>query len=235
MKRLAIALLAVTGFSVGFASMASAADLPVKAPVMAPAYNWTGFYIGIEGGGGWGSTRHTNAVSGNNSGTDNNLTGGLVGGTYGYNWQFGSWVIGFEGDISWTGISDTFGINAFCGSSTPCITNLRWLGTDRARLGYAWDRYLVFATGGVAYGGVNAYIANNALNTSNETHTRAGYTVGGGIEAMLAPHWSAKLEYLYVNFGDNKNYTYIGVFNNGAAENVLVTSNIVRAGLNYKF
>jgi outer membrane immunogenic protein len=238
MRRLAVVLIAAVS-AIAFIQSASAADMPAKAPVVkapvAIAPTWTGFYLGIAGGYGWGSTQHTNEFNGINSGTDNNLRGGIFGGTYGYNWQSGPLVLGFEGDISWSGIKDTFTDNnnsGFCSPATSsCVTDLKWLGTDRARIGYAWDRWLVYATGGVAYGSVNAYIQN--ASQTNETHTRTGSVLGGGVEAMLAPNWSAKLEYLYVNLGDKTNYHFAP--SSGIGEKVLVRSSIVRLGVNYHF
>ena len=238
MRRITFALLTAS-LSLGLTAVASAADLPVKARVapVSAAPNWTGFYLGLAGGYGWGSTRQTaDIASGINSGTDNNLNGGIFGLTYGYNWQTGPWVIGVEGDISWSGIKDTFNDNNgsfYCTTPFNCVTNLKWLGTDRARLGYAWDRYLVYVTGGFAYGGVDATHTNDATET-DETKTRVGWTLGGGIEAMLMPHWSAKLEYLYVDLGDQTNFHVIPSFG-GAAQSVLVKTSIVRLGINYRF
>jgi hypothetical protein len=92
----------------------------------------------------------TNTINGINSGTVG-ISGGLFGGTYGYNFQLGSWVLGFEGDFSWSGIRSKFFDNNgsdFCSPAVEleCMTNLLWLGTDRGRLGYAWDRLLVYGT-----------------------------------------------------------------------------------------
>jgi len=236
MKKCLVIALAIA--SLGLAGPANAADMPARAPAykapvaMAPAWNWTGFYVGVAGGGGWGSTRHTNEFNNATSGTNDSLNGGIFGGTYGYNWQLGSsFVAGFEGDISWSGIRDSFtNNNPFCGPA-PCVTNLKWLGTDRARFGFVWDRFLAYATGGIAYGSVQATCCGIPA-ISDETRWRTGYAVGGGIEAMLAANWSAKLEYLYVNLGEKTNYQALTI---PAGEKVLVTSNIVRLGINYHF
>lgn len=215
-----------------------AADLPIKAPVapVAVATTWTGFYLGIAGGYGWGSTRHTNEITGINSGVDDGLKGGIVGLTYGYNWQTGPFVLGLEGDISWADINDTFHDNNGSGFCTigSCMTKVHWLGTDRLRLGYAWDRFLVYGTAGVAYGAVEATIAEPVVALfTDETHTRAGWTAGGGIEGKLWDHWSAKVEYLYVDLGDQHGYQFIAPPNTG--ERVLARFSMVRAGLNYHF
>lgn len=240
MKNTAVAIAviaAVTG------TPAFAADMALKAPLAPapPLYVWSGFYLGLEGGGGVGSTTHTNALfPAATSGADQNLRGGLLGGTYGYNWQFGHVVAGLEGDLSWSGISDTFtsanGLPTFCPAATPCFTSLQWLGTDRARLGYAQDRFLIYATGGVAYGSVNATILNAGIfNIDSETHTRVGYAVGGGIEAMITPNWSAKLEYLYVDFGTSVGYTAFPPPPPLQPENVSLKFNVIRFGIDYHF
>src|SRR5215475_1314704 len=107
MKKLLIGVIAATAF---FGATALAADLPTKAPIYpaaAPVFTWSGFYLGIVGGGGWGHTRHTNSFNQATSGTVD-INGGLFGGTYGFNWQSGSWVFGLEGDISWSGIRHEF-------------------------------------------------------------------------------------------------------------------------------
>lgn len=229
-------LVALVVAALGLTGPANAADMPARAPVykapvaVAPAWNWSGFYVGVVGGGGWGSTRHTNELNNATSGTDDNLNGGIVGATYDYNWQWGTVVAGLEGDISWSGIRDSFRDNAgFCGPA-PCVTNLQWLGTNRARVGFAWDRFLIYATGGVAYGSVQATCCAIPVIT-DETRQRSGYVVGGGIESMLAANWSAKLEYLYVDLGEKTNYHTT----QPAGEKVLVTSNMVRLGINYHF
>src|SRR5436190_19441291 len=114
---------------------ASAADLPrgtvpYKAPAYVAQYNWTGFYLGINGGYAWGDSDWNGFAVGNKP------SGGMVGGTAGYNWQgAGSpWVFGLEGDIDWASIKD----NAVCGG-VICQTKTDWFGTGRGRLGYAWD------------------------------------------------------------------------------------------------
>jgi outer membrane immunogenic protein len=235
----------IVAFVALLAPPALAADMAVKAPPSAdvPVYDWAGFYLGIEGGGGFGSTSHAFAAapSGANSGGSSNLKGGLAGGTYGYNFQFGRWVAGFEGDFSWSGISDTFiansGTPTFCPAGFPCYTSLEWLGTDRVRLGYAFDRYLAYATGGVAYGNVLATILNaGPTGIDSETHTRVGYTVGAGIEDMIAPNWSVKLEYLYTDFGRENGYTCVVCTPfPPTKELVYLNSNIIRLGVDYHF
>ena len=155
---------------------ASAADLPArgmpyKAPAYAPMYNWTGFYLGINGGGAFGDSGW------NGLGVSNSPGGGMVGGTIGYNWQgMGSpWVFGLEGDVDWSGVSDS----TTCGAFT-CQTKNTWFGTVRGRLGYAFDRTLVYGTGGFAYGSGGG--RDFGLPNSSRDDFQTGYAVGGGIE-----------------------------------------------------
>ncbi len=207
------------------ASPAAAADLsrryePVpKAPIYAPVYNWTGLYIGINGGGAWGHSKWDSV-----GGFD--LTGGLVGGTIGYNWQLGGpWVLGLEGDIDWSSIDGH--TNAFC--PLGCKTSNNWLGTVRGRVGYAFDRIMPYLTGGLAFGDIKA----TTPGFLGKSETNAGWTLGGGLEVVIAGPWTAKAEYLYVDLGK----TNCG-FNCGsgfAIDNVSFTSHIVRGGLNYRF
>jgi len=240
MRTLAVASVTAI-FTVVLVQIGVAADLPVKAPVMPPTaapYSWTGFYLGIEGGGGWADTRHTNAINGIHSG-DVSINGGLFGGTYGYNLQLGSWVLGLEGDFSWSGIKKNFHDSIpdqfFCSipdSPINCLTNLRWLGTDRARLGYVWDRLLVYGTAGVAYGNVQGTLANADFLVSVGNNTRTGFIFGGGVEWAFASAWSVKAEFLRTDFGTKTTY----FISNRFPENVSLTNiDVVRVGLNYHF
>ncbi|HEY5166843.1 MAG TPA: outer membrane protein [Pseudolabrys sp.] len=221
-------LLASVGLiALGVAS-ASAADIqrrqamPARAPVyVAPAYNWTGFYVGINGGGGWGHSDWSNP-----SGTaDAKLSGSLVGGTLGYNYQVGQAVFGLEGDIDWSNIRGTAS-NGLC-AGTNCETRNSWLSTVRGRLGYAADRFMPYVTGGAAFGDIKA----TPVGSGSQTTTKTGWTVGGGLEAALSGPWTAKVEYLYVDLGKGS----CGVAVCGTATDVNFRANIVRAGLNYRF
>ena len=150
-------------------------------------------------------------------------SGGLVGGTLGYNYQMGQAVFGLEGDIDWSNIRGS----ATCGVCTDsCETRNNWLGTARGRIGYAFDRFMPYVTGGAAFGDIKTAVAG----VGQRTTTKAGWTVGGGLEAAIAGPWTAKVEYLYVDLGK------------AAAARVLrrptdvdFNTNIVRAGLNYRF
>ena len=225
MRRLQCALLA-TAAVIGFATIASAADMPVKAPMapLAASWNWTGFYLGVAGGGGWGRSTQTD-TAGTTTGSYNQ-SGGIFGGTIGYNWQMNNWVVGLEGDWSWANINGSTNV-AVC-AAPGCFTNLQSFGTVRPRVGYAWDRWLVYATGGLAWGNVKVGQDSCAVNLCG-TNTRTGWTFGGGVEAFVMPKWSVKVEYLYADFGNAVYYT--PVIPVSATERV----SIIRGGLNYHF
>jgi len=202
---------------------ASAADLPrgsmpYKAPAYVPAYNWSGFYLGINGGGGWGDSEW------NGFGVSNSPSGGLIGLTYGYNWQaMGSpWVFGFEGDINWTNMKD----DAAC-APTVCETKNNWFGTARGRIGYSWDRWLPYVTGGLAYGDIDA----NRVGIGSTSDTNVGWAVGAGLEGVIVGNWTAKVEYLHTDLGD----ITCSAAACGPATNVDFSANIVRGGVNYRF
>src|SRR6202035_3074212 len=182
-----IKTLAAGCFAVGAllsAQCASAADLSVaplfKAPppAMAPAYNWSGFYLGVNGGGGWGQS-----YLGTN--TDRIRTSrGLVGGTAGYNYQFqNNFVLGLEGDMDWAHLNGT---NSSVNCPAGCSTSDTWLSTVRGRAGYAFGGVMPYVTGGLAVGDIRA----STPGFPGATNTNAGWTVGGGVEFALPGNWT---------------------------------------------
>ena len=167
------------------------------------AYSWAGPYLGGTLGYEWGTvSRNPTKPSG--------FVGGV---TAGYNFQSGPWVFGIEGDIQATGADDTFAPWKF---SNP------WFGTVRGRAGYAFSNILVYGTAGLAFGELRGQTFG-----LTETHTNAGWTAGLGAEVGFAPHWSAKIEYLYVDLSDSA-FAITGVSNG-------YRSNMIRAGVNYHF
>ncbi len=189
---------------------AQAADLPYYGPrgpytVNQPlnAYSWAGPYLGGNLGWAWGSI--------DNSPTKpSGLEGGIQGG---YNWQSGPLVFGAEGDLEVSGADDTFAPWKF---SNP------WFGTARGRIGYAFSNILFYATAGLAFGETRGETYG-----LSESHTNVGWTAGLGAEFGIAPNWSAKVEYLYVDLADDR-FTITGT-SNGSQFGVL------RAGVNYHF
>jgi outer membrane immunogenic protein len=215
MKRVLLTSVGLAALA-AFSSVASAADLRpapyAAAPYAAPYYNWTGFYVGINGGGGWGNSTWTGANSFNTS-------GGLIGGTVGYMRQFGPLVAGIEGDLDWANIQGG-GLCTFA-----CQTTTNWLGTARGRVGYAFDRWLPYVTGGLAFGNFEA-----ASNLGKSDTTNAGWTIGAGVEYGFVPNVSVKAEYLYVDLGNFSCNTC-----NIPVTNVDAHTNVVRAGVNVHF
>jgi outer membrane immunogenic protein len=207
----ALALVTMMG-AANAADLPRRQEMPTKAPLYSAPYNWTGFYLGINGGGGFGRSNWNGAGTGSL-----NTSGAVVGGTIGYNWQFNQTVFGLEGDADWSSIrgsaSCTFG---------SCETRNDYLATVRGRLGYAFDRFMPYVTGGLAIGNVKA---NSPVSSTD--NTRAGWTVGGGLEFAIAGPWTAKVEYLYADLGKNSCAACGG--------DVDFKTNVVRAGLNYRF
>jgi outer membrane immunogenic protein len=222
-------------FMLAAGGQALAADLPepeapppprapaTYIPVAPPAfYNWSGVYFGINGGYGFGQSDWTGGVTSSGSfSTD----GFLVGGTLGGNYQMGAFVVGLEVDGDYSAVAGNLP-TSFC---LACATKTEWLGTARARVGYAFDRILLYVTGGGAYGNIEA-IANGVSNNNSEF----GWTGGAGIEAALAYNLTVKLEYLYVDLASGSCTTACGA-PPSATQSVSLTESLVRAGINYKF
>ncbi len=205
--------------------------LPSHANAVESLFNWTGFYIGVEGGGGGATTKQTNLNTGGTRG-DFQQSGGLAGGTVGYNWQQGNFVVGLEGDYAWAHI---FGRETNCGllSNETCPTELRAFGTARGRAGLLLSNSsMIYATGGLAFADIKAYKVATAL-TGGEAW-RTNWTLGGGFETMFAPHWSLKFEYLYTSFGERAaTYTIVASGNRVAADERDL--HIIRSGVNFRF
>ncbi len=287
MKKILLAATALTMLS-GL-GVASAADLPSrKGPPMAPVYvppsfTWTGFYVGVNAGYGWGNSNNNNNVLGFGAipvggffpvnGNGNN--GGFVGGgQVGYNYQFGAGsglVVGVEADLDYAdiggnknnGVPFTFvttpGTVFFPGTGHG--NSGGYIGTARARVGYAFDRFLVYGTGGLAYGDigrrnggglavtqagfVNPFtgaVAGATQTTpfgTNGNSTRTGWTIGAGVEYAVWQNWTVKAEYLYYNLGNgnrNNNAFFVGApFAFAGNKNNNNDGSIVRVGVNYKF
>ena len=214
----------MTVTAVHAADMPRRPAMPAKAPppYVAPAYSWTGLYLGLNAGYGWGRSEW---MSGGVSTGRFNADGAMVGGTLGYNMQMGQWVTGVEGDVAWSDMRGDTSSGLCVG--VVCETRNNWLGTARGRFGYAFNRVLPYVTGGVAVGDIKATPAGGA----STTETKVGWTLGGGVEAAIAGPWSAKVEYLYADLGKGSCDTSVC----GSPTDVDFTSNIVRAGVNFRF
>jgi outer membrane immunogenic protein len=294
-------LLFCTAAALGFAGAASAADLPpVSSPPVytpVPVFTWTGFYVGVNAGYAWTGDDNNDRtvlvpagalstaltpntpVAGtfvNTFGLDNSRNGDgfTFGGTIGYNWQVGGFVVSVEGDINWVDIggsgNDAFfggGFNTvtFAGSGLPInrtydivsasrSSGFDWFGTARVRLGWAIDRTLIFATGGVAFasGGED----NNAFGLgfgcgggfgcgfSNDDGWRTGWALGGGVEYAFTNNLTAKIEGLWVSLdgGNRGGAVAVPVPGNLNPATFLPSASkndneffVARLGINYKF
>jgi outer membrane immunogenic protein len=253
MRNSKLFLAAIVTLGIAGVGAASAADLPArtysKAPavVPVPVYNWTGCYIGAEGGGNWGSARNFSfdpALTGNVT-NSYSLSGGMAGGTVGCNYQSGQFVFGIEGDDSWTNKSgSTFAIPPFL-TTASVQTRENWIATIRGRIGYAFaPAWLVYLTGGGAATNARLTIADAALGVApvSQSNTRWGWTVGAGAEWGFADNWSVKLEYLHADFGNSSYFVpdvVVPIGGGGTftvlSQNVHLTDDMVRVGVNYRF
>lgn len=227
---------------------ASAADLPRRtapAPVYAPpimAFSWTGFYVGAQIGYAFGDVngRLTDAVGGN-ANAYSYSPDGFIGGLHaGFNWQFGSIVTGLEGDVEYSGLSGrngVFGVGAAVvgpngGAPFYHTTDINWQASLRARLGVAFDRALIYVTGGAAFADTDHTIGSvgfPAFHTYSDT--RWGWTLGGGLEYAFTNNWTARAEYRYTDFGRVSN---LNAVQNSRDSNDL-TTHTIRLGVSYKF
>lgn len=206
----------------GVATSAVAADLPTYNAAPAPAvyvpppFSWTGVYFGVNGGYGWAST---------NSNSFGNPSGGFVGGTVGANYQMGQFVFGAEGDWDWANLANT--------QTNLLVSNhmdIDQILTARARAGVAFDRALIFVTGGYAGVETNASFAVfNGFGGSQNSWVSGG-AIGGGVEYAFTNNVTAKVEYLYLPLSST---TYFG--STVWSERAPVDVSLLRAGLNYKF
>ncbi len=220
-------------------SGAFAADLPVRGPAVAPApifvgMNWTGFYIGAQIGYSWGESTHDfrdlAGVIFPFSSNRNTSPDGFFGGLHaGYNHQIGSLVLGIEGDIEATGARGSFTF----ANGDRYRTSSDWQGSLRARVGVAFNRALLYVTGGVAFAEVNDSVLNFGANTTvRSSHTAAGWTIGGGLEYAITNNWTARAEYRYRDLGNHR-YNTAPAFDGSLQYDYKDHS--VRVGLSYLF
>ena len=264
---------AAIAFSAGVVS-ASAADLPArmstKALMGAPvaAYNWTGCYIGGNAGGDTSHSNFTTLVTpgppgANHLGADSrdNVNAAapgpaddaafIGGGQVGCNWQTGSIVFGLEGDFDYFGTNPSLTRNGVVSDNVSpfTITNsvkTSWLATVRPRVGLAFDRSLLYLTGGLAITNLRYtqsfedLLASHGIGGSSASKTQLGWTVGGGWEYALTNSWSVKGEYLYAQFSSvgavgSIATVNIAPFSNGLQGTADLKTHIVRVGANYHF
>ena len=230
-------LVAVAAIVVAATGHTLAADLSTPSlppPLPAAVYNWTGFYLGINSSFGTGNSNWSDGPIGTTGSFP--TSGFLVGGTVGVNYQLGEYVFGIEGDGDWTNLHGNSGftcgaIGAVVTPPVSCQTQSQWLATVRGRVGYAFDRILLYGAAGAAFGNVQTGL--NPPSTFDSA-VEAGWAVGAGLEAAFAPNWTAKAEYLFVDL-PNASCTTVGNCGNAAGSIVSFSENIMRAGVNFKF
>jgi outer membrane immunogenic protein len=215
--------LLATASSLAMIGAAAAADMAVKAPAMpVPVANWTGFYIGIDGGG----ARHNFSLTENDEGgaVSNSASGFVGGGHIGYNWQSKYWLFGLEADAMWASLNRTFtsgNIGLIPSSTTQ--SGVTWIATGRAREGIALDDTLLYLTGGVALAGVNngwgdGYngLPRGACCNIQTSETRVGWVAGVGAEHMFTQSLSIRSEILYYDLGHSDSTTAVPSIGGGA-------------------
>ncbi|APF39093.1 porin family protein [Chelatococcus daeguensis] len=225
MKKILLAGVAAAGL-IASGAAAFAADLPSRnvAPVapapVVPIFTWTGFYVGVNAGYGWGEFSKA-------AGFDD-PDGFVGGGQIGYNYQIGQFVVGLETDIQYADLKGKTAATTFAnGNIGTGRGEVEYFGTVRARVGAAFDRALIYVTGGLAYGETKfSGIDATAGLAFSKSETNVGWTLGAGLEYAFTNNITAKAEYLYVDLGDNRYY---------GANKAETQFSVVRAGLNYKF
>jgi outer membrane immunogenic protein len=213
---LAAALLSV-------ATAASAADMQARPytkappPLVSPAYDWSGFYIGAMGGYGWDRE---------------DSSGGFGGGTIGYNWQFpgSQFVFGIEVDAAGATIKDSLTADVGDGIMATEELKINSFGSVTGRAGFAMDAALIYAKGGFAWANRKDTVSVPGLGAFSDSQSHTGYTLGGGLEYLFTPNWSAKAEYMFTSLG-SENYNLLG--------EQLASGNIdfhtIKVGVNYHF
>lgn len=256
MKKLILSTVALAALC----ASASAADLPRRAvapvaPIVAvPVFTWTGFYVGVQAGYAFGQDKTTLFVGGvplnlGAIGVDTSYdTDGFVGGVHaGYNVQFGAFVAGVEGDLEYANVkgSRTLADALLApGYSATASTEIGFQGSLRARLGFALDRAMIYATGGLAFANVehnygvtlpagNVFGVPAGSYSERADETRWGYTLGAGVEYAFTSNLTARIEYRYTNLDSYNNVsTFLSPGDHARQE---PDFHAVRAGVSYKF
>jgi outer membrane immunogenic protein len=274
MKKFLLASVAIGALIAGPAMAADIAARPVyRRPVaVAVPYSWTGFYVGVNGGYGWGAGTRTldSTITSDFPEPADSVTtagqqtldphGGFGGGQIGYNWQGGSWVYGLEADFQGANIKANNSLNLLNTNEpaddamalSQASSKLSAFGSFRGRIGFlATPSWLFYGTGGLAFGRVKDAVSVVACDCTDPDPTERfgstgalesstwkwGYAVGGGMEWLVAPSWSVKAEYLYIDLRSN----VLAVTSDNRGDHAVATTkfdhryNTFRVGLNYHF
>jgi outer membrane immunogenic protein len=232
-----------------------AAGFPVKGGYVEPPrpFSWSGFYLGVHGGYGWGSSNWTvndTTLPVGFASTANPRSRGFLGGIQGgANHQFGNWVAGIEADFSLidadaTSTDPLFAGGVPTGASMTAHSQIDWLATFTGRFGYAFDRSLLYVKGGVAgaefkdnYSAHSLASAGDFFDGGTQSNTRVGWTAGAGFEYALLNNWTARIEYNYLDFG-SKDETFVFTDSTGSIgfnQSIERKLQLVKLGINYKF
>jgi outer membrane immunogenic protein len=235
MLLVATAIVTVVSGSALAADMSKPPPAPMysKAPMIAPAYSWTGCYLGGNIGGLWTTTNWTVAANGQAI-TNQNISGFLGGGQAGCNYQVSSWVFGVQGDYDWTNANTATADMAAV--TLTDHTNIKSLASATGRVGYAWDRYLGYVKGGGAWENENYSTTFTATGAtfSTASETRTGWTVGVGGEYAFTDWLTGFAEYDYYGFGTKTN-TFTTSVPSTQLANIKETQSVAKAGFNFKF
>ncbi|MBN8944294.1 MAG: porin family protein [Rhizobiales bacterium] len=227
-----------------FATGAEAADLgaqriAVPAAIVATGHDWTGFYAGLHAGYGWGTTKVDQSLLGGLPGAgipDIRSQGALIGGQFGWNYQVGQFVLGLEATLAWASLSGSL----TDGTGTLAIrSRTNWIATMGPRLGFAFDRALIYAKAGLATAGLETRVSLGAGGPGggdiSGSHVRGGWFVGAGVEYALSPNWSVKVEYNYIDLGGG--FGMLAIPGAPAAFGIASSRTVhtVTAGFNYLF
>jgi outer membrane immunogenic protein len=238
-------ILAILAVFIGSATTGYAADLPAKAAPSGPTtFNWSGCFVGIEGGQSWGQSEQV-AASGANIGSTITgkftLTGGLAGATGGCNLEVSNFVFGMEDDFSWTNQHGSASDLPPFDTAATSTTRERWLNTLRGRVGYAFDRFMFYGTAGAAFAATEVSISGPVFGNFTDRQNRTGWVAGAGGEwAAWSLPWAdvtVKVEYLHTDFGSALYFsTPVTVANiTPATRATHLSDDLIRAGVNLKF
>jgi outer membrane immunogenic protein len=245
MKRYFLAAVSVATLSfatLNFPGIANSADLPMKARPLAPvapAFGWTGCYIGAHVGAGWGTKQWEDTGDDISDNTSYTTNGALGGGQIGCDYQLSSpFVVGVEGSFSGSGIKGS-GVQPFEAEQASVSTKINWLATLTGRIGVTADRALIYVKGGGAWVKEKHTTTEHGVGedegevfSQTLSSTRSGWLLGAGIEYAITSNWSAKVEYNYMDFG-RKNF----LFNELSEDPVSIRQDLhtIKVGVNYRF
>jgi outer membrane immunogenic protein len=208
-------------------------------PYAPPVYDWSGFYVGVHAGYGWADTDFDYEADANPGVIvpfEWESDGALGGGQIGYNFQTGGFVFGVEVDVSAMDMSETVDFDALfgVGSDTVIESSFGWLATIRGRVGYAFDNFLIYGTGGYVTGegeSEGTSTSGGVTTTFSEDSDFDGWTAGGGVEVGFTENLSLKAEYLYIELDDEtqRDRTDTATITTGSE------AHMARIGLNYRF